>query len=127
MGAATVSKPAFVTTIGTLTLISGILNIGWALGLGGGALASIIGAICAPLAMYPLLVGIAEIIYSVKLLGTPQAGLRPAQFIAVFEILTIGVGNIFSLIIGIIALVLYSDPSVKAYFEALSPPPKSPE
>jgi hypothetical protein len=118
--AVTSDKPGMVTTIAVLTLISGIVNIiaGIAAGV---TLAGTIVLIClSPLGLLPILLGIYEIIYAAKLLPTPIRPVPPSQTIAIFEIVCLIFGNILAATTGILALVFYSDPSVKAYFARIN-------
>jgi hypothetical protein len=59
----------------------------------------------------------------VKLLPTPIQPVRPAQYLAIMQIVNIITGNVISLAIGIISLVFYSDAKVKAYFDAVQAKP----
>ena len=113
-------KPGMVTTIAVLTLISGILNIIAGLTIGG-ALATTIVLICiAPLGALPIVLGVFEILYAVKLLSNPPQPVRPNQTIAILEIACFLFGNLISGTIGVLALVFYNDSNVKAYFANLN-------
>jgi len=88
--------------------------------------------ILACLAVFPILptiLGVFEIIYALKLLGNPPQPVQPSTTIAILEILTVFVGNVFSMIVGILALVFYNDSQVKEYFARLNgiPYPVAPE
>jgi hypothetical protein len=116
-------KPGYVQAISIMCLVDGILNILW-----GGGLAVILICGCftvcfAPLGIYPVVLGILEILYAVKLLPTPIQPVRPAQYLAIMQIVNIITGNVISLAIGIISLVFYSDAKVKAYFDAVQAKP----
>ncbi len=115
-------KPESVTAIAVMTLISGIINILWAAGLTGTVVIGTlgIGLLCAPLTLLPLVLGIFEIVYGVRLLGRPPRPMQPSQAIAILEICCIIFGNVISLAVGILALVFYSQPEVKAYFDHLN-------
>jgi hypothetical protein len=97
--------------------------------------ASIILICLAPLAILPTILGIFEIIYAAKLLTNPPQPVRPSTTIAILEILCILAFNVFSMIVGILALVFYNDPQVKDYFNRLNgmpvpvppAPPAAPE
>ncbi len=112
-------KPGKVNVIILLTLISGVVNIFLALA---GTSAVVLGTLgiglicCAPLTVLPGALGIFEILYAFDLMATPPKPVRPNQTIAILEILTILYGNILGAVTGIVALVLYSEPEVKAYF-----------
>jgi hypothetical protein len=73
-----------------------------------------------PIGLLPLILGIFEILYAVKLLADPPRPVQPSQTIAILEICCILFGNIISLVVGILALVFYNDPDVKAYFERIN-------
>ena len=115
-------KPEAVTAIAVMTLISGIINILWAAGLTGTVVIGTlgIGLLCAPLTLLPLVLGIFEIVYGVRLLGSPTRPIQPAQAIAILEICSVLFGNVISLAVGILTLVFYSQPDVKAYFDRLN-------
>jgi hypothetical protein len=106
-------KPGMVQAIAIMTLVNGIINILYGLGWTVGLLATIV---CWPIGAYPIVLGILEIIYAAKLLGSNPQGVKPAQHIAIMEICSILFGNVFSLTGGILALVFYSNDEVKAYF-----------
>jgi hypothetical protein len=118
-------KPGLVTAIGVMTLVNGVLNIIFGLTftvlvvLG----TFLIGIICAPVTILPAVLGIFEVIYSLKVLANPPRAVRPSQTIAILEIACILVGNVISAVVGILALVFYGDPSVKAYFARLTQQP----
>lgn len=124
-------KPNLITAIGVMTLISGIVNIFWGLIASMSVLATIIGVVCTPITILPTILGIFEIIYAAKLLGSPAQPVRPSTSIAAFEIACILAGNAFSMIVGILALVFYNDLTVKSFFDELngiaSPLPVTPE
>ena len=121
-------KPGMVTAITIMTLVNGILNIMWGAGVSFGMLAGLVTIICIPITILPAVLGIFEIIYAAKLLATPPQPVQPSQTIAVLEICAIVAGNVISLIVGILALVFYNDPSVRAYFAWLNSggPPAQP-
>jgi hypothetical protein len=115
-------KPDRLTTLAVMTLVSGILNLAWsALIFIGAAVFGIgtflIGCICLPLGVYPLLLGILEILYAAKLLRNPvPSELKPAYHIAVMEIIDALFGNVIALIVGVAALILYNDPAIRRFF-----------
>ena len=124
-------SPVLVRTIGVLTLINGIINILWGLGITAGVALStlFIGLICAPITILPTVLGVFEIIYALKLLSDPPQPIQPSTTIAIIEILCVLAGNVFSMIVGILVLVFYNDPQVKEYFAHLNgiPYPVAPE
>ncbi len=110
-------KPGLFTAIAVMTLTSGIINIFWGFIASASALgSSIFGVICLPITILPTILGVFEIIYAAKLLSTQPEPIKPSQSIAVLEILTFLMGNIFSMVVGILALIFYNDQSVKEYF-----------
>ena len=113
-------SPGLVKTIAVLTLINGIVNIFWGLIATVTVTASIVLICLAPLAILPTVLGIFEIIYAAKLLTNPPQPVLPSNTIAVLEILCILTGNVFSMIVGILALIFYNDPQVKEYFARLN-------
>lgn len=113
-------KPGLVQAIAIMTLVNGILNVLWG---GAATLAMIPGVVTlclVPFTVLPLILGIFEIIFAAKLLGNPPQPVQPSQAIAIMEICCILVGNVVSLVVGILALVFYSDPAVKAYFAKIN-------
>jgi hypothetical protein len=115
-------KPSTVQAIAIMTLVNGILNILWGLGMTGSiAVGTLgIGLLCSPVTILPLILGIFEIIYAAKLLANPPQPVQPSQAIAIMEICCILVGNAISLVVGILALVFYNDATVKAFFAKLN-------
>jgi hypothetical protein len=121
-------KPGLLTAIAIMTLTSGIINLFWGFIASATALGTIIGVICLPITILPTILGVFEIIYAAKLLTAQPQPVQPSQPIAVFEILTFLMGNVFSVVAGILSLIFYNDLSVKEYFTRIngaqiSPPP----
>ena len=119
-------KPTLVQVIAWMTLASGIVNLFWGFVASGTALATIIGVICIPITILPAILGVFELIYAAKLFSNPPQAVQPSTNIAVFEIACALAGNIFSMAVGILALVFYNDAVVKDYFARLNGvlPPK---
>jgi hypothetical protein len=113
-------KPTLVNVIAWMTLASGIVNLFWGLGLSLTGLLSIIGIICVPFLILPTILGIFEVIYAAKLMSNPPQAVQPATTIAILQIVCILVGNIFSVVVGILALVFYNDIAVRDYFARLN-------
>ena len=113
-------KPGKVQAIAIMTLINGILNILWGIGLTGSVVLGTLGVglLCAPLTILPLVLGIFEIIGGVKLMGEPPRKFN-VQTIAILEIVAILAGDGISLIVGILNLVFYNDPPTKQYIDSL--------
>jgi hypothetical protein len=118
------SRPGMVTAIGVLTLISGIVNILAGLGLGGGLAVSVVLLCVAPVGALPIVLGVFEILYALKLLSDPPQPVQPNQTIAILEIVCFLFGNAVAGITGVLALVFYSDANVKAYFARLAKLPQ---
>ncbi|MEN4010724.1 MAG: hypothetical protein AB1453_12620 [Chloroflexota bacterium] len=118
-------KPGMVTTLGVMTLVSGILNILTGLGITFAVAVSTlgIGLLCAPITFLPGILGVFEILYAIKILANPPTPVQFSQTIAILEILTILVGNVVALIVGILALVFYNDPQVREYFARINAQP----
>jgi len=113
-------KPGLFTTIAVLTLVSGIINLFWGFIASATALGTIIGVVCLPLTILPTILGIFEIIYAAKLLSAQPEPVQPSQTLAILEILTFFIGNLFSMVVGILALIFYNDVSVKDYFSHIN-------
>jgi len=110
-------KPGKVQAITIMCLVDGILNVLLSLSLTCSAIFSIIGILFVPLTLYPGVLGILEIVYASQLLADPPRIRKPAQYLAIMQICNIVVGDVISLIIGIMSLVFYSDYEVRAYFD----------
>ena len=121
-------KPTLVQVIAWMTLASGIVNLFWGIIASLTALATIVGIICIPFTILPTILGVFELIYAAKLLSNPAQPVLPSTNIAILEIVTILVGNLFSMVVGILALVFYNDLVVKDYFARLNgmPAPVTP-
>jgi len=115
-------KPGMVQAIAIMTLVNGILEFPWACSLATVMVSTCVGVLAIPLAIYPLVLGVFEIIYAAKLLPNPPKPVQPARYLAIMEICNIITGDIVSLTIGILALVFYNDPRVQAYFDRLNAP-----
>jgi hypothetical protein len=118
---ATQTKPGLLTAIALMTLCNGIFNIIWGLALTFGTF-----LLCLPLGILPITLGAFEIAYAIKLLAVPPQPIQPSYAIAWWEIAAILVGNVFSLVVGILALVFYNDQIVKDYFAGLNATPVPP-
>lgn len=118
-----IEKPGSIQTVAILTLISGIVNVLWGLGITAAVVLGtlLFGIICAPLTLLPAILGIFEIIYASQLLANPPNTRQPSQVLAIFQIVGILSANVVSFITGILALVVYSNPETKEYFAALNP------
>lgn len=119
------TKPSLIMVIALMTLVNGIFNIIWGIGIIVGTVG--LSLLCFPVPLFPIVLGGFEIAYAIKLLATPPQPVQPSQAIAIWEIVAIFVGNVFSLIVGILALIFYNDAAVRDYFAQLNgtqtPPP----
>jgi hypothetical protein len=113
-------KPGLFTTIAVLTLVSGIVNLFWGFIASATALGTIVGVVCLPITILPTILGVFEIIYAAKLLSAQPEPVQPSQTIAILEILTLFIGNLFSMVVGILALIFYNDVTVKEYFARIN-------
>lgn len=118
-------RPGMVTAIAIMTIVSGAMNIMYALGITAAIVLGTIGIgiICAPITILPGILAIFEIIYGVNLLSVPPKPTQPSQVIAILEICCALTLNIIPLVVGILALVFYGDPKVKEYFTRINTRP----
>jgi hypothetical protein len=113
-------KPGLVTAIAVMTLVSGITNLFWGFVASATALGTLVGVVCLPITILPTILGIFEIIYAAKLLSTQPQPVQPSTSLAVFQILTLFYGNVFSAVVGILLLIFFNDLGVKNYFARLN-------
>jgi hypothetical protein len=113
-------KPTLINVIAWMTLASGIVNLFWGIAASGAMLATIVGVICTPITILPTILGIFEIIYAAKLMSNPPQQIQPSTNLAILEIVCVIVGNLFAVVVGILALVFYNDLTVKDYFAQLN-------
>lgn len=113
-------KPTLINVIAWMTLASGIVNLFWGIAASGAMLATIVGVICTPITILPTILGIFEIIYAAKLMSNPPQQIQPSTNLAILEIVCVIVGNLFAVVVGILALVFYNDLTVKDYFTQLN-------
>lgn len=113
-------KPGKVQAIAIITLINGILNILAGISITFAFVLSTwgFGLICAPITILPSVLGIFEIIGATKLMANPPRKFN-IQTIAILEIIGIIIGNVPSLVIGILNLVFYNDPETRFYIDSL--------
>lgn len=113
-------KPGKVQAIAIMTLVNGILNILWGLGLTASVVLGTfgVGLLCAPVTILPTILGIFEIIGGAKLMGTPPRKFN-VQTIAILEIVAIIAGDMISLVVGILNLVFYNEPETRHYIDSL--------
>ena len=115
-------KPGMVQALAIMTIINGILNILYGVSVTTAIVLGtfFVGILCAPVTILPVVLGIFEIIYGIKLLANPPQPVRPSQTLAILEIVAVISGNIISAVVGVLALVFYADANVKAYFARLN-------
>ena len=102
-----------------LTLISGISNIVYPLIVGLVIVLGtfFVGAICLPIIIPPIVLGIFEISYALDLMKDPVAVKEPNQVIAILEVVAILFGNV--LLSSALSRWWHNDQSVKEYFANL--------
>lgn len=106
-------KPGKVQAIAIMSLVDGIWNILWGVGL--------IATICAaPLGIYAIVVAILGIMYASKLLSEYPQGVKPNRTLAILQIANLITLNLVSVVIGIICLIFYDDLEVRQYYEAIA-------
>jgi len=115
-------KPNLVMAIAIMTLTSGIINLFWGFVASVTVLGTIVGVVCLPLTILPTILGVFEIIHAAKLLSAQPQPVQPSPAIAMCEIATVLMGNVFSMIVGIVALIFYNDLTVKEYFSYVNSP-----
>ncbi|MCI0610683.1 MAG: hypothetical protein L0Z71_16685 [Anaerolineae bacterium] len=113
-------KPTLIHVIAWMTLASGVTNLIWGVAASGAALSTVVGVVCVPFTILPTILGVFELIYAAKLLSNPAQPVQPSTNIAVFEIASVATGNVFSMVVGILALVFYNDIVVRDYFARLN-------
>lgn len=109
------AKPGKVQVIEIILLVSGILNILTGLSVTCGFVVSIIGILCLPVVVLPMVLGIFEVVYASRLMSGKVVTTSDVKMIAIFEIATILYGNVPSMIGGILNLVFLQEEPVKEY------------
>jgi hypothetical protein len=109
------TKSQKVQSIGILMIINGTINLFFGVGLGVGLAFTVC---CAPWGLLPIILGIFELVYGIRLssFDTKRAPLANIQVVAILEIVAILAGNVISLVIGIINLILLNEPEVRQSF-----------
>ena len=112
-----------------MTLIDGILNL--MIGLIGSGVLFCTTIICAPLGVYPIVLGILEIVQFNRLNRRPPDRREWPTWLAVMQIIGILFSNPLSLACGVIGLIAGNDESVRNYLNpqrpaTTSPPPPAP-
>jgi hypothetical protein len=125
------AKPGKIQIISILSLVNGIINILYGIfliigfltfGVSTLGVGLILGIICCPLSIAPIVLGIFEILYASKLMSNPPRPVQPGKTIAILDIVCIIFGNMLSLAAGIVMLVMYNDPEVLDWFDELNNP-----
>lgn len=104
-------------------LISGILNIGYALGwsgytLIGGLVSCGLGCILGAIPVFNIIACVMDFISYTRLSRMDRSGTYSTlQFTSVFDIITILTGNIFSMIAGIIGLIFINNEEIKEFMK----------
>ena len=109
--------PGKVQAISIIMLVNGILNVLAGLSITGAAILSIVGLLCLPVVVLPLVLGVFEIVYASKMLSGNVVPAKTIKTLAIFEIANIVYGNVLSLVAGILNLVFLDDPQVQEYVQ----------
>jgi hypothetical protein len=117
----TQTKPSLVMVIALMTLVNGIFNVIWGIGIITGTAG--IGLLCFGIPLFPIVLGGFEIAYATKLLANPPQPVQPSQAIAIWEIVAVLTLNFLSMVVGILVLVFYNDSTVREYFSKLNGTP----
>jgi len=115
-------KPGLLNAYATMTLIDGILNLLLAVGCCAyfglfGVATMGLGLICVPLSIYPLVVGILELVQWGPLNSTPPRRGNLPTWLAIMQLINVLFMNPLSLACGIIGLIAGNDAKVKAYLQ----------
>ena len=111
-------RPGQVNAMGIMTIVSGFINISAGIGYSAAAVLGtlFIGIVCLPITLIPVVLGVFEVIYGIKVLSDKPVS--NTTMIGAFEIGSILWGNILSAGIGVAVLILNNDPIVEAYFSS---------
>lgn len=112
--------PSEVIAIAIMAIVDAVIS-----GLGG--LVWMVTICGIPLGIYAIVVAVMAGMYAYKLLSRPLQPVQPNKTLAIMQIVNIITGNIFSLAFGIISLVLYDQPKVRAYFAYRNGQPVPPQ
>jgi hypothetical protein len=128
-------KPGKIQLIAIFSLVNGIINILYGIiliigfltfGISTLGFGLILGIVCCPLSIAPIVLGIFEILYASKLISNPPKPVQPGKTLAILDIVCIIFGNMLSLAAGIVMLVMYNDPEVLDWFDELNNPVNHP-
>ena len=109
------TAPEKYQAITIIMLVNGIINVLIGLTITWGAISTIVGILCLPITVLPLVLGTFEVVYAAKMLSNKTVPASRIKTLAIFEIVGIIYGNAISLIAGILNLVFLDDDTVKAY------------
>ncbi|MBA4419813.1 MAG: hypothetical protein C0391_01565 [Anaerolinea sp.] len=109
------AAPEKYQAITIIMLVNGIINVLIGLTFTWGAISTIVGILCLPITVLPLVLGAFEVVYAAKMLSNKTVPASRIKTLAIFEIVGIIYGNAISLIAGILNLVFLDDDTVKAY------------
>jgi hypothetical protein len=109
--------PGKYQAVTIIMLANGIINIILGLSLTWAAIATIIGILCIPITVLPLVLGIFEVVNAANILSNKPVKAERLRTLAIFEIINIIYGNLVSLTAGILNLVFLDSPEVKEYLE----------
>jgi|GEM_PF-1135068 len=121
-------KPDLVNAIAIFNLVDGILNIlfaaSWFFGITVFGVSTLgCGCLFLPLGLYPLVLGILELMYGARLLPQQPQEVTPARWLAVMQIVNILLGQVVSAVGGILTLVFLDNPEVRRWFAEHAPRP----
>jgi uncharacterized membrane protein len=117
--------PADYRTAGTLMLISGIFNVLVSAGILLGLLLSVVGLCVAPIWLFTLGGGIAEIVVGAGIMQGSRS-LRAMPVAVVGLVSGVVCGNMLGMILEILAMVQLGKPEVHAFIHGVEPAPALP-
>jgi len=107
--------PGKYQAVTIIMLANGIINIIVGLTLTWGAIATVVGILCMPITVLPLVLGVFEVVNAANILSNRPVPADRLRTLAIFEIINIIYGNLVSLTAGILNLVFLDSPEVKEY------------
>lgn len=112
-------KPGLLEASAILNILSGVVHLCGFVVLTIALVATCIGCILLPLAFLPLLMGLYEIRYGLRLLANPAGVFEANRPLAIVQICLILCGNVVAFSTGLLSLIAYSDERCLRYFAAL--------
>jgi hypothetical protein len=112
-GIQSTTKPGILQVISVLDIINGLVNAVWGLLLFFGGITFILG-------IYAWVVATMSIIHAVRLSANPPRVTTPNKALAILQIVNFITGNLLSVVIGIVNLIIYERPEVRAFYKQLS-------